>query len=226
MAMNSLNKKALPSGVWEELLPHALKVIEDIKTHGIKNPFWTFGGGTVLMLRYQHRISKDIDIFVPDPQYLGFATPRLSDVAAEISDDYIEESSSYVKLIRPEGEIDFVASPNLTSPGFEEWHLKNNLIKVETGTEIVAKKLWHRGDRATARDLFDLALVIEKEGDALRQAHHFLLKNADQFIEQLNSRREILTVQFNNIEILNYNPTYDEALGIATKFLNTLKSKK
>ncbi|WP_342744451.1 nucleotidyl transferase AbiEii/AbiGii toxin family protein [Polynucleobacter cosmopolitanus] len=226
MAMNSLNKKALPSGVWEELLPHALKVIEDIKTHGIKNPFWTFGGGTVLMLRYQHRISKDIDIFVPDPQYLGFATPRLSDVAAEISDDYIEESSSYVKLIRPEGEIDFVASPNLTSPGFEEWHLKNNLIKVETGTEIVAKKLWHRGDRATARDLFDLALVIEKEGDALRQAHHFLLKNADQFIEQLNSRREILTVQFNNIETLNYNPTYDEALGIATKFLNTLKSKK
>ena len=224
--MNSLNKKALPSGVWEELLPHALKVIEDIKTHGIKNPFWTFGGGTVLMLRYQHRISKDIDIFVPDPQYLGFATPRLSDVAAEISDDYIEESSSYVKLIRPEGEIDFVASPNLTSPGFEEWHLKNNLIKVETGTEIVAKKLWHRGDRATARDLFDLALVIEKEGDALRQAHHFLVKNADQFIEQLNSRREILTVQFNNIETLNYNPTYDEALGIATKFLNTLKSKK
>jgi len=224
--MNALNKKALPSGVWEELLPHALKVIEDIKTHGIKNPFWTFGGGTVLMLRYQHRISKDIDIFVPDPQYLGFATPRLSDVAAEISDDYIEESSSYVKLIRPEGEIDFVASPNLTNPGFEEWHLKNNLIRVETGTEIVAKKLWHRGDRATARDLFDLALVIEKEGDALRQAHHFLVKNADQFIEQLNSRREILTIQFNNIETLNYNPTYDEALGIATKFLNTLKSKK
>ena len=224
--MNSSKEKILPSGVWEQLLPHALKVIEDIKTHGIKNPFWTFGGGTVLMLRYQHRISKDIDIFVPDPQYLGFATPRLSDVAAEISDDYIEESSSYVKLIRPEGEIDFVASPNLTSPGFEEWHLKNNLIKVETGTEIVAKKLWHRGDRATARDLFDLALVIEKEGDALRQAHHFLLKNADQFIEQLNSRREILTVQFNNIETLNYNPTYDEALGIVTKFLNTLKSKK
>lgn len=224
--MNSSKEKVLPSGVWEQLLPHALKVIEDIKTHGIKNPFWTFGGGTVLMLRYQHRISKDIDIFVPDPQYLGFATPRLSDVAAEISDDYIEESSSYVKLIRSEGEIDFVASPNLTSPGFEEWHLKNNLIKVETGTEIVAKKLWHRGDRATARDLFDLALVIEKEGDALRQAHHFLLKNADQFIEQLNSRREILTVQFNNIETLNYNPTYDEALGIATKFLNTLKSKK
>ena len=221
--MNSSQEKILPSGVWEQLLPHALKVIEDIKTHGVSNPFWTFGGGTVLMLRYQHRISKDIDIFVPDPQYLGFATPRLSDVAAEISDDYVEESSSYVKLIRPEGEIDFVASPNLTNPGFEEWLIKTNLIKVETGTEIVAKKLWHRGDRATARDLFDLALVIEKEADALSQASQFLLKNAGQFIEQLNNRREILTAQFNNIETLTYNPTYDEALKIATKFLKTLK---
>jgi hypothetical protein len=59
--MNSSKEKILPSGVWEQLLPHALKVIEDIKTHGVSNPFWTFGGGTVLMLRYQHRISKDID---------------------------------------------------------------------------------------------------------------------------------------------------------------------
>lgn len=221
--MNSSKEKILPSGVWEQLLPHALKVIEDIKSHGVSNPFWTFGGGTVLMLRYQHRISKDIDIFVPDPQYLGFATPRLSDVAAEISHDYIEESSSYVKLIRPEGEIDFVASPNLTKPGFEEWLINDKLIKVETGTEIVAKKLWHRGDRATARDLFDLALVIEKEPETLSQARQFLLKNAAQFIEQLNIRREILTAQFNNIETLTYNPTYEEALKIATKFLKNLK---
>lgn len=221
--MNSSKEKILPSGVWEQLLPHALKVIEDIKSHGVSNPFWTFGGGTVLMLRYQHRISKDIDIFVPDPQYLGFATPRLSDVAAEISHDYIEESSSYVKLIRPEGEIDFVASPNLTKPGFEEWLINDKLIKVETGTEIVAKKLWHRGDRATARDLFDLTLVIEKEPETLSQARQFLLKNAAQFIEQLNIRREILTAQFNNIETLTYNPTYEEALKIATKFLKNLK---
>jgi hypothetical protein len=37
------------------------------------------------MFRYQHRLSKDIDIFVPDPQYLGFVTPRLSDVAAAVT---------------------------------------------------------------------------------------------------------------------------------------------
>jgi len=50
---------------------------------------------------------------VPDPQYLGFVTPRLSDVADSVTSDYLENQSSYLKLIRPEGEIDFVASPNL-----------------------------------------------------------------------------------------------------------------
>ncbi len=93
------------------------------------------------MLRYQHRLSKDVDIFVPDPQYLGFVTPRLSDVAAGISTDYVE-STEFVKLIRPEGEIDFVASPNLTEVPFEHWLLLGRTVKVETAAEIVAKKLW------------------------------------------------------------------------------------
>lgn len=224
--MSDTKERILPHGIWEQLLPHALSVIEEIKKHGTQNPFWTFGGGTVLMLRYQHRISKYIDIFVPDPQYLGFASPRLNDVAAEISNDYIEDSSSYVKLIRPEGEIDFVASPNLTKPGYEEWLIKDIPIKVETGTEIVAKKIWHRGDRATARDLFDLALVIEKEESELRNARKFLIKNSNEFIRQLNDRREILSVQFNSIETLNYHPSYDQALKIATDFLLDLQQLK
>jgi hypothetical protein len=38
------------------------------------------------MFRCGHRLSKDIDIFVPDPQYLGFVTPRLSDTAASLTD--------------------------------------------------------------------------------------------------------------------------------------------
>ena len=67
------------------------------------------------MLRYRHRRSRDIDIFVPDPQYLGYVTPRLSAVAEAISPDCVEEAG-HVKLIRPEGEIDFVAAPNLTTP--------------------------------------------------------------------------------------------------------------
>lgn len=180
--MTAIVERDLPSGAWKDLLPHALSIIEDIKNHGTPDPFWTFGGGTVLMFRYQHRLSKDIDIFVPDPQCLGFVTPRLSDVAAAVSTDYVEDQSSYVKLIRPEGEIDFVASPNLTEPAFEIWNIGGQHIRVETAAEIVAKKLWHRGDKAAARDLFDLSLVIEREPEALERAAVFLKKNAEPFI--------------------------------------------
>ena len=45
---------ALPSGAWEGLFPRALMLIDDISKYGgIADPFWTFGGGTVLMFRYR-----------------------------------------------------------------------------------------------------------------------------------------------------------------------------
>jgi hypothetical protein len=220
--MGNVNVRDLPDGAWKDLLPHALSLIEEIKSHGTSDPFWTLGGGTVLMFRYQHRLSKDIDIFVPDPQYLSFVTPRLSDVAAAISDQYVEDQSSYVKLIRPEGEIDFVASPNLTDSPFEMWHIDGHHIRVETAAEIVAKKLWHRGDRTTARDLFDLSLVIEREPEALIKAATYLLKNADVFINQIASRKTVLERQFAEIDTLAYTPSYDEAAERAATFLKSL----
>ncbi len=221
--IDQMEKSNLPQGVWQSLLPHALSIVEGIKKHGTAEPFWTFGGGTVLMLRYAHRISNDIDIFVPDPQYLGFVTPRLSDVAAAVSSQYVEDQNSYVKLIRPDGEIDFVAAPNLTQSPYEVWILNGQKIRVETATEIVAKKLWHRGDRATARDLFDLSLVIEREPDELIKAADFLKRNAIVFIEQITNRRKVLKLQFEQINTLNYTPSYDEAVIRVTKFLESLK---
>ena len=208
----------LPQGIWQTLLPHAFTLIDEIARLGIPDPFWTFGGGTVLMLRHQHRISKDIDIFVPDPQYLGFVSPRLSDAAEHVSQDYVE-GPGYVKLMRPEGEIDFVASPNLTAQPFEEWTLLGRKVKVETSAEIVAKKLWHRGDRATARDLFDLSLVIEREPDALATAAPYLTRHREAFLFQLEQRRAVLSAQFEAIDALNYHPRYDDATEQAKAFL-------
>ena len=216
-----LQPSALPEGVWQTLLAHALTLLDEIARHGIADPFWTFGGGTVLMLRHGHRLSKDIDIFVPDPQYLGFVSPRLSDVAERVSVDYVE-GPGYVKLLRPEGEIDFVASPNLTKQPFDEWTLLGRTVKVETAAEIVAKKLWHRGDRATARDLFDLSLVIEREPKALATAAPYLVRHRDAFLAQIEQRREVLGAQFDAIDALGYSPRYDEAVERAGRFLRQM----
>lgn len=208
----------LPNGVWQVLLQHALSLVDEIAAHGIPDPFWTFGGGTVLMLRYGHRLSKDIDIFVPDPQYLGYVSARLSDVAEGVSDQYVE-GPGYIKLLRPQGEIDFVASPNLTVEPFEMWELLGRAIKVETSAEIVAKKLWHRGDQVSARDLFDLALVIEREPKALATAGPYLVKHRDAFLKQVHERKLVLKAQFDAIDVLDYRPSYKQAAEAASAFL-------
>lgn len=213
----------LVGGAWKGLFKHALSLVDEIARNGVTAPFWTFGGGTVLMLRYQHRRSRDIDIFVPDPQYLGYVTPRLSSIAERISPDYVEEAD-HVKLIRAEGEIDFVAAPNLTTPGFERWRIAGREVRVETAAEIIAKKMWYRGDTATARDLFDLSLLIEREHDVLTGAAQFLVRHRTDFLAQLRSRARVLRAQFDAIDTMKYRPGYDDCVARAERFLKSLPS--
>ena len=94
---------------WETLFQRALILIDSVSASGTKLENWSFGGGTVLMRRHRHRVSKDIDIFIPEPQYLGYLNPRLS-TDAELLTTHYDEQANFVKLYFPEGEIDFVAS--------------------------------------------------------------------------------------------------------------------
>lgn len=208
----------LPEGPWQGLFRSALALVDEIQKHGTARPFWTFGGGTVLMLRYGHRMSNDVDIFVPDPQYLGYVNPRISDAASELTADY-EEHAGFVKLILPDGEIDFVVSRNLTAPGYDEWTLMGRPVKVETAAEIVAKKMWHRGDRPTARDLFDLSLAIEREPESLLAAGHYLVRHREVFLRLLRDHREPLKRRFDDIRTLGYAPTFDYCAKLANEFL-------
>lgn len=198
---------------WEGLFKEALKLIDEIETHGTKRLHWTLGGGTVLMLRYQHRLSKDIDIFVPDPQALNYVNPRINSTAEDIALHY-DEASMYVKLYLKEGEIDFVASPNLTEQSYVKEEICGRTVKVETSAEIIAKKFFHRGDRLMIRDMFDFALVAEKEPDALIQAKPFLVRNADAVIQTLEGDLTYLQEQFNAIEKLSYVPTFTHVRDI------------
>jgi Nucleotidyl transferase AbiEii toxin, Type IV TA system len=99
-------------GSWRQLFPPALTLMRHLGTV-MSRPGWSFGGGTVLMLRIGHRQSKDIDLFVPDPQYLGYLTPRLGDIGESVSTEY-SEAAEYLKFYLPEGEIDVVVGLPLT----------------------------------------------------------------------------------------------------------------
>jgi hypothetical protein len=76
-----------------------------------------------------------------------YVTPRLSDTAASLTEEYTEMPSSFVKLQFEEGEIDFVAAPNLTDGAWEPRGIQGRAVRVETAAEVVAKKMFHRGDR-------------------------------------------------------------------------------
>lgn len=140
------------NGPWRELFAQALRLLKGLPQ---TNPpqRWTFGGGTVLMLRHHHRLSKDIDLFVEDPQVLGYLNPRLSDNAEAITSDYVE-AAEYIKLFLPQGEIDIVVSPSLTDNPWEEIEIFGQAVLVETAAEIIAKKMYYRGNQAKGRDLF------------------------------------------------------------------------
>ncbi len=95
--------------LWEVLFQRALVLIDDVRKLGPPVHEWTFGGGTVLMRRHRHRLSKDIDIFIDNPEFIGYLTPRLSDVAESLTTNYVEDTE-FLKLAFPEGEIDFVVA--------------------------------------------------------------------------------------------------------------------
>ena len=218
-----VKSESLPDGPWEKLFPRALALIDEISRYGgIADPFWTFGGGTVLMFRHRHRLSKDIDIFVPDPQYLGFVTPRLSDTAADLTQDYTEQPGAFVKLVFEEGEVDFVAAPNLLADAWETWDIGGRSVRVETAAEIIAKKMYHRGDRVTARDLFDFALVIEQEPEPLLAARPFLLRHRAAFLAQIREPHAGLRTAFDAIATLDYMPGFDHCRATVGEFLDGL----
>ncbi len=211
---------------WESLFQIALRLVDEIHAHGTKHLYWTFGGGTVLMRKYHHRLSKDIDIFVPDPQALNYVNPRLSQLAEDLTVRY-DEADSFIKLFLPDGEIDFVATPNLTESPYSDEEIFGRVVHVETAAEIVAKKFFHRGNRLLARDMFDFALVAEKEPGELLQASRFLIRHSTQIKTTLAGDLTNLRLQFDALENLTYHPTFDhvrdvviEQLDAATRYVD------
>jgi len=199
--------------LWQTLFQRALLLIDSARDSGATLNYWSFGGGTVLMRRHRHRFSKDIDIFVPDPQCLPYLSPRLNDQAESLTSDYVEQAN-FLKLNFPEGEIDFVASAPLTENASVTEILFEREVQVETSSEIIAKKVWHRGDRFTARDIFDLAMVTEKEPAALWQIQPILHDRRDVILAKIASQEAALRETFAALEVLDYRRSFDECVEL------------
>jgi hypothetical protein len=199
---------------WESLFERALLIIDSVEGHAPPLVDWTFGGGTVLMRRHNHRFSKDIDIFIGDAQYLGYLTPRLNAIAESLTRNYVEQRG-FLKLSFSDGEIDFVVSGSLTQSPVVVERLFGRDVKVETSTEIIAKKVWHRSPEFAAGDLFDLAMVTENEPDALSEIKPILTGHRDVILGRIEKHESAFRETFAALEVLDYRRTFDECLELA-----------
>jgi hypothetical protein len=120
----------MPKVLGRALWPAALDLMSHLESM-ISHAHWTFGGGTVLMLRYDHRFSKDIDLFVRISQYLGHVNPRLGGPAEDLTSEY-EVNAEFVKLFLLEGEIDVVVGAALTGESFVVKEFHGRPVRVET----------------------------------------------------------------------------------------------
>ena len=157
---------------WRLLLSRTVVGLEQLKQQGQAVPEWVLGGGTALMLHANHRLSKDIDAFIDDPQYLGIMSPKVTEVWNCRTWD---EMAHYLKLIYTEGEIDFIVSGPLSGLGTHTFEIdltdlpaaRKVSIQVEHAAEIALKKMHYRPTMLKPRDIFDIAVADSIDHDAL-----------------------------------------------------------
>ncbi|MBX9845428.1 MAG: nucleotidyl transferase AbiEii/AbiGii toxin family protein [Xanthobacteraceae bacterium] len=157
---------------WRLLLDRTVGGLARLKAKGQPVPPWMLGGGTALMLHTRHRLSKDIDAFIDDPQYLTILSPRLGGEGIWECTAF-EEQANHLKLVYPEGEIDFIVAGNITGLADEPISVESDrdlpplTVNVEHPVEIALKKLHYRGTLLKIRDIFDIAVVDSQQADVL-----------------------------------------------------------
>lgn len=151
---------------WVALLHDAIGLLDTLQ----EPPFWTFGGGTALAVRYNHRISYDIDLFLKDADALRDLTPaRNPATKALLGQRRYDYPGQYLKLRMETGEIDFILAGRRTDAPFSFWRFEEREVRLETPWEIAVKKIFYRPSDFKVRDVFDLAVVVERDGDGLRR---------------------------------------------------------
>lgn len=173
------------------------------------------------MRRYRHRISRDVDIFIGDPQYLTAFSPRLNNVADALTENYVEDAR-FLKLRFDEGEIDFIVGHHLSDQPTVQEEIIGRSVLVETPREIIAKKVFHRAADFTARDLFDFSLVIVKDHGGLIANAGIFREKRSALVGQLDKNEAAIREDFEALDVLDYRPSFERSMKTVRDFLQAL----
>lgn len=191
-----------PATAWRHLLDLALRALD---AEAERTP-WTFGGGTALALKLQHRISYDVDIFFEDAGLLRRLSPQRNAITRAMTGNW-REPGNYLKLELDEGAIDFIAAATVTDLSPWTYRFHKRAIAVEAPGEIIAKKLRYRGSLLPVRDIFDILALAQIDGAALEAAVAAAAAETPRAIDRI----ERLAGRYRETIAEEVNPTNDGA---------------
>ncbi len=200
----------------------ALKSAYTTALHKIPDSAWSFGGGTALALCYwRHRRSFDVDIFINEPQYFAFLSPKwFIDETDCFQSDY-RELADHITLLTVTGiKIDFLLAPRLTRYPPVWKHIQDCACYVDAAEEIIAKKLHYRSHQAHVRDIVDLAVALTHTPDLLSA---FWDDNTISLDELFAWRRQLINLNRNDytehLKVISPGQIYHHLAQHAPEFL-------
>ena len=158
-----------PQSDWPLLFRIACALIRQVNAKQKLIDHWTFGGGTAMMLQIDHRESRDVDIFLNDPQLLSLLDPQKRDFQFEIPpSDYTGDGAHFLKFgFDKIGEIDFIVAHAMTASPTREATVEGETVLLDSIPEIIAKKIHYRGAGMRPRDIFDIAAAGEQHATSI-----------------------------------------------------------
>ena len=136
------------------------------------------GGGTVLAMHWDHRVSTDLDYFLVEPnlikarELINKTREPLRELHAEGEIKDLEESTYHIKFFVHDAETTlFTTQSIILEPATH--HEKQSGLKLENVAEILAKKINGRilslGD-FTMRDFYDFCVACHKAPETFNKA--------------------------------------------------------
>jgi len=126
-----------------------------------------FGGGTALSIYYfQHRLSFDIDLFLIDQQYLTYFSPKhwIGDTNNFNPSEYIDTHNHIGVVSSNNIKVDILVDSSSNSILIDTTKTVFPFdIRIESIEDILAKKIVFRKKDNKARDIFDIAVAIDKD---------------------------------------------------------------
>lgn len=198
--------------------------IDALKSIGIYEDA-SLGGGTALSAYYwEHRYSTDIDLFIDNSN-------TLSDIRAYFASLHVKYDirfpGHYVEVhLSPSEKIQFFeTTPRTSAPRVctNLWGFEN--VYIESVEEILAKKIRFRGDKGNTRDIFDIALGVEKNPSLVQEAleygafskeHVHALKKT---LETIIASKDLMQIYEMEIDFIDPAPQYKELALNAPNFL-------